>query len=94
MGYNLYRPPQEVPPPFLSNQRTVNLPGRRVGIRRAFDVDESFVIPQVEVGLCTVFSNVYFAVLIGGHRAGVDVQIRVELLYRHRDPSTFQYRAD
>ena len=39
---------------------------------------------EVEVGLASVVEHVDLPVLVGAHRAGIDVDIRVELL--HADP--------
>src|SRR5690606_36123377 len=43
-------------------------------------VKETFVMAKVEVRLCTVFSNVAFAVFIGIERAWVDVDVGVKFL--------------
>ncbi len=40
---------------------------------------EALVVTQVEVGLAAVFGDVDLAVLKRAHRAGVDVDVRVEL---------------
>ena len=47
-------------------------------------VDEALVVTEVEVGLAAVVGDEHLAVLEGVHRAGVDVDVGVELL--HRDP--------
>ena len=47
-------------------------------------VDEALVVAEVEVGLAAVVGDEHLAVLERVHRAGVDVDVRVELL--HRDP--------
>ena len=47
-------------------------------------VDEALVVAEVEVGLAAVVGDEHLAVLEGVHRAGVDVDVRVELL--HGDP--------
>ena len=44
------------------------------------DVDEPLVVPEVEVGLGAVVEDEHLAVLERVHRAGVDVDVRVELL--------------
>jgi hypothetical protein len=41
-------------------------------------------VPEVEVGLAAVVGDEDLAVLERVHRAGIDVDVRVELL--HRDP--------
>ena len=50
-------------------------------------VDEALVVPEVEVGLAAVVGDEHLAVLEGVHRAGVDVDVRVELLHRDPQPS-------
>ena len=35
---------------------------------------------QIQIGFCTVFGHIDFAVLIGTHGAGIDIDIGVELL--------------
>ena len=50
-----------------------------VGLRR-LDVQEALVVPQVQIGLRTVHRHVTFPVLVGVERAGIDVDVRVELL--------------
>ncbi len=49
---------------------------------------------QVEVGLAAVVEHVDFAVLIGAHRAGIDVDVRIELLHPHAQAAAFQQHAD
>ena len=43
-------------------------------------VGEALVVPEVEVGLRAVVGDVDLAVLVRAHRAGIDVDVRVELL--------------
>ena len=59
---------------------------RRVRLAGERHVDEPLVVPEVEVGLAAVVGDEHLAVLERVHRAGVDVDVRVELL--HRDPET------
>ena len=47
-------------------------------------VDEALVVTEVEVSLTTVIGHEDLAVLERVHRAGIDVDVRVELA--HRDP--------
>ena len=62
----------------------VHLPGRDGRPARQVFVDEALVVAEVEVGLHAVLGDEHLAVLVGVHRAGIDVEIRVELLNRHR----------
>jgi hypothetical protein len=51
------------------------------------DVEEPFVVPDVEVGLGAVVGDEDLAVLERVHRPGVDVEVGVELLHRHPQPT-------
>ncbi len=50
-------------------------------------VDEPLVVAEVEVRFGAVVGDEHFAVLERRHRAGVDVEVRVELHDRHRQPA-------
>ena len=43
------------------------------------DVDEALVVAQVEVGFGAVLGDKDLAMLIGGHGARVDVEVRIQL---------------
>src|SRR4029077_18379885 len=43
-------------------------------------VYETLVVPEVQVCLGAVVCDEHFAVLVGAHRAGIDVEIWIELL--------------
>ena len=49
---------------------------------------------QVEVGLAAVVEHVDFAVLVGAHRAGIDVDVRIELLHADPQSAMLQQHAD
>ena len=50
-------------------------------------VDKALVVAEVQVGLRAVVRDKDLAVLIRAHRAGVDVEIRVELLVFDLQPA-------
>ncbi len=56
----------------------VDLSGGEVVLTGEAGVGEPLVVAEVEVGLRAVVGDVDFAVLVGGHRAGVDVDVGVE----------------
>ena len=64
---------------FLGDDRGVDLAGRDVRGAGEVLVGESLVVAQVEIGLGAVVGDEDLAVLVGGHGAGIDVEIRVEL---------------
>ena len=75
----------EVVAPALGGEhRRVDRAGGGVGVAGEALVDEALVVAEVEVGLAAVVGDEHLAVLERVHRAGVDVDVRVELL--HRDP--------
>ena len=75
----------EVVAPALGGEhRRVDRAGGGVGVAGQALVDEALVVAEVEVGLAAVVGDEHLAVLERVHRAGVDVDVRVELL--HRDP--------
>jgi phosphopantetheine adenylyltransferase len=45
---------------------------------------EAFVVAEVEVRLCSVVRHEHLTVLVRAHRAGVDVEIGVELPQTNR----------
>ena len=49
---------------------------------------------EVEVGLRAVVEHIHFAVLIRIHRAGIHVQIWIELLQRDLEAAIFEQRAE
>jgi hypothetical protein len=86
VGDDLDRLAQVVTPPFLGDHRRVDAAGGGVRVLVQVLVDEPFVVPEVEVGLPAVLGDEHLPVLEGVHRAGVDVDVRVQLA--HGDPQS------
>ena len=80
VGDDLDRPAEIVAAALLLNDRQIDLAGRPVVVPRRRLVGEPFVVAEVQVGLGAVVGDVDLAVLIGAHRAGVDVDVGIELL--------------
>src|SRR5205809_6820020 len=80
---DLHRRAEVLPAPLLRDDREVDPPRRDVVHLRQRAVDESLVVAEVEVGLGPVVRHVDLAVLERRHRAGIDVDVGVELLDRH-----------
>ena len=72
----------------------VDAAGGDVGGARRVGVGEALVVAEVEVGLGAVLGHEDLAVLVGRHRAGVDVDVRIELLQRDAQPARDQQLAD
>jgi hypothetical protein len=72
---------QVLAPPFLGDHARVDLAGGDVGLAVQPDVEEPLVVADVEVGLGAVVGDEDLAMLERVHRAGVDVQVRIQLLH-------------
>ena len=57
-------------------------------------VGEALVVAEVEVGLRAVLGDEHLAVLVGRHRAGVDVDVGVELLQADRQAARDEQPPD
>ena len=68
---------------FLGDNRGVHLARRRICSARQVHIQEAFVVADIEVGFRAVFSHENFAVLKRVHRAGIDVDVGIELLHDH-----------
>ena len=58
------------------------------------DVEESFVVAEVEVRFRAVVGDEALAVFVGVERTGVDVDVRVELLDRHLEAAGLEEHAE
>jgi hypothetical protein len=70
---------------LLGDHVGVDLTGRDVGATGEVGVEEPLVVTDVQVGLGAVVGDEDLAVLERVHRPGVHVEVRVELLHRHRE---------
>ncbi len=68
--------------------------GRVRGVAREVLVDEALVVADVEVGLGAVLGDEDLAVLERRHRAGIDVQVRVELLRLNAQAARLQQPSE
>ena len=67
---------------LLGDHRFVDATGGHVGAARQLGRREALIVTQIQVGLRAVFSDEDLAVLVGRHRARIDVDVRVELHVR------------
>ena len=89
----LHRFAQIISSPLLFQHVLEHLAARQVVEPRELAVHKAFIMPQIQVGLRPIVEHVHFAVLLWVHGAGVDVQIRVELLHCHVQSAMFQQSA-
>jgi hypothetical protein len=73
------------------------VPHRTCGVIRGARqvlVDEPLVVADVEVGLGAVLGDEHLAVLERAHRARIDVDVGVELLNLHLQPTRLEQTAE
>src|SRR5579859_664652 len=88
--HGLDRAAQIVAAPFFGDHRLVDLAGGDGAGAGQVLVDEAFVVAEVEIRLGAVNGDEDFAVLVGGHGAGIDVEVGIELLNGDADAARFQ----
>ena len=81
MRHHLYGLAQVVAPALTVYHSLVYAPRRDRVVARGAYAGEAFIVTKVEVGLHAVVGNITLAMLIGIERAGIDIDIRVKLLY-------------
>ncbi len=57
-------------------------------------VGEALVVAEVEVGFSAVVGDKHFAVLIGRHGAGINVQVGIALLEGNFQTAAFEETSD
>ena len=71
---------------FLSDDRGVHLARRRICSTRQVHIQEAFVVADIQIGFCAVLSHEDLSVLERIHRAGIDIDVGIELLHDHMQP--------
>ena len=92
--HDLDRFAQVIAAAFLADHGRVDLTHGVVAVARNIVAGEALVMAQVEIGFRAVFGHVNFAMFVRVHGAGIDVQIRVELLQANGQAHAFQQQAD
>ena len=90
VGHHLHGFAQEIAPAFAGDDVVVDAPGGDVVGPRGGRIQESLVVTQIKVGFGSVVGDVAFAVFVGVERTGVDVDVGIELLDRHRQAPCLQ----
>ncbi|GIW84132.1 MAG: hypothetical protein KatS3mg106_645 [Gemmataceae bacterium] len=80
--------------PLLFDDGQIDFPRGVVAIFVQGGVGESFIMAQVEVGFGSVVQDVNFPMLVGGHGAGIDVDVGVHLLHAHAQSPALEEHAD
>ncbi len=90
MGNHLHGSPLVFAASFSLDHSVVHLARCDTGIDRELFVDESFIMPEIEVGFAAVFCHKHLPVLIRADRSRVHIDIRVHFLHKHRQAAVFQ----
>src|SRR5262249_48324678 len=94
VGDHLYGRPEIFAAPLAADHGRIDpAGGDRIAPPRG-DPDIALVMPEIEIGLRAVIGDVDLSVLIGAHRAGVDVEVRVELSEPDLEPARLEQRTE
>src|SRR5438552_11738783 len=65
---------------FLFQDALIDLAAGQVVEPGEFGASEPFIMTEIQIGFGSIVQDIHFAMLIGTHGAGIDVQIRIKLL--------------
>ena len=71
----------------------INLTSRHVGVFIEVVVNKPFIMAKIQVGFRAIVGYENLSVLVGIHRAWVNVDIGIKLLDSHIQPAIFQQSA-
>ncbi len=94
VGHHLHRLAEVLALALLLDHALVDAARSDVVRLRGRMVREALVVAEVEVGLGAVLRHVALTVLVGVERAGIDIDVRVEFLNRHRVAAGLQQPGD
>ena len=78
MRDNLHRATKIIPATLAGDNLLVNLPGSDVIALTGRNARKTLIVTEVKIRLGAIVGDKHLAVLIGTHRAGVNIKIRVE----------------
>ena len=81
MGDDLNRTTQIITTAFLTNNRIIDLTGRKVGFFGQVGGGVALIMAQVQIGLSTIISDKNLTVLKRAHGSRINVDIGVQLLH-------------
>ena len=90
MRDDLYGPPEIIAPALLLDDALVDLPGGEVVPPLHLRALEALVVPEIEVGLGAILRHEHLSVLERAHRAGIDVDVGIELEKGDLDTAGFE----
>ena len=80
MRNDLHGFPKVFAPSFLMQDIPVHLAGGKVAEPVQIFINKPLIMTQVQIGFRAVFRHEHFTVLVRGHRAGIDIDVRVQFL--------------
>ena len=86
--------PEVVAAALAGDHRVVDLAGRDVVVPGHLRAGEPLVVAQVQIRLAAVVGDEDLAVLVGAHRARVDVDVGIHLLERDAEAAGLEETAD
>ena len=78
---------------FFLQDRPVDFARRDVGVLAEVNVDEAFIMTEVEVRFRTIVGDEDFAVLVRAHGTRIDIDVRVKFLNRDLVAAVLQQTA-
>ena len=91
--HHLHRAAQIVAAPLRREHVLIDAPRGDVVVPPGRNAGEAFVMAEIEIGLSAVVGYEHLPVLVGAHRAWIDIEIRVELAQPNRKAPRLQQRA-
>ncbi len=79
MRNDLHGRTEIVPAPLALDDLLIDAPGRDVVRLTGRNAGKALIMAEIEIGLCPVVRHIDLAMLVRRHRAGIDVQIGIEL---------------
>src|SRR5262249_10900923 len=79
--------------PLARENVLVDTTGGNVVVTRSRTASEALVVTEIEVGFSAVVGDEDFAVLVGRHRAWIDVEVGIELAQANFVAARLQQRA-
>ena len=79
--------------PLFVQDVPVDFAGGQVGVFVQVFIDKTLIMAQVQVGLGAVVRHEHLAVLQGAHRAGVHIDVGIQLLAGHLQPAGLEQTA-
>ena len=91
---HLHRRAQVITAALAGDDVLIDAPCRRIVGAASGNPGEALVMAEIKIGLRPIIRDEHLAMLIGRHRARIDVEIRVELAQPHRIAARLQQRAE